>query len=93
MYYNHNTPTTAKGIRKHFGKILEIIALRNENVLHVNLKLKLFKKYHTINSLNVSKIIQHNARKNNSSIIFSEEGAIKLISLKSSNVTRHIHMT
>jgi hypothetical protein len=47
-------------------KILEIIALRNENLLHVNLKLKLFKKYHTINSLNVSKIIQHNARTNNS---------------------------
>jgi hypothetical protein len=119
MYYNHNTTTTAKGIRKNFGKILEIIALRNENLLHVNLKLKLFKKYHTINSfhsrytchrikslylsfmniyflnkfttqlrnenllhvnlklklfkkyhtinsLNVSKIIQHNARKNNS---------------------------
>jgi len=60
------------------GKILEIIALRNENLLYVNLKLKLFKKYHTINSLNVSKIIQHNARKNNSNIIFSEEGAPNL---------------
>ena len=78
MYYNHNTTTTAKGIRKKIGKILEIIALRNENLLHVNLKLKLFKKYHTINSLNVSKIIQHNARKNNSSIIFSEERATNL---------------
>ena len=50
----------------------------NENELHVNLKLKLFKKYHTINSLNVSNIIQHNARKNNSSIIFSEERATNL---------------
>jgi hypothetical protein len=78
MYYNHNTTTTAKGIRKNFGKILEIIALRNENLLHVNLKLKLFKKYHTINSINVPKIIQHNARKNNSGIIFSEERATNL---------------
>ena len=58
--------------------VSEIIALRNENLLHVNLKLKLFKKYHTIYSLNVSKIIQHNARKNNSSIIFSEERATNL---------------